>query len=64
VPPGRHQQNLYYRWSEEFLAAGKKRGDTARAATRDEVTGLRAAAPPLTELLAEVLLEHRLRKKV
>jgi transposase-like protein len=59
-------QHLSYRWSKEFLEAGKKRlaGDTARAATRDEVTGLRAAAPPLTELLAEVLLEHRLRKKV
>ena len=28
-------QNLYYRWSKEFLKAGKKRlaGDTARAAT-------------------------------
>src|SRR5215475_4532990 len=32
-------QNLYYRWSKEFLEAGKKRlaGDTARAATSDEV---------------------------
>src|SRR5215204_6251075 len=31
-------QNLYYRWSKEFLEAGKKRlaGDTARAATSDE----------------------------
>jgi hypothetical protein len=28
-------QNLYYRWSKDFLEAGKKRlaGDTARAAT-------------------------------
>src|SRR6266487_3019585 len=28
-------QNLYYRWSKEFLEAGKKRlaGDTAREAT-------------------------------
>ena len=28
-------QNLYYRWSKEFLQAGKKRlaGDTAREAT-------------------------------
>jgi transposase-like protein len=27
-------QNLYYRWSKDFLEAGKKRlaGDTARAA--------------------------------
>ena len=38
-------QNLYYRWSKEFLEAGKKRlaGDTAREATSDEVksSGLR-----------------------
>ena len=29
-------QNLYYRWSKDFLEAGKKRlaGDTARAATK------------------------------
>ena len=29
-------QNLYYRWSKEFLEAGKKRlaGDTVRAAAR------------------------------
>src|SRR5262245_2478785 len=38
-------QNLYYRWSKEFLEAGKKRlaGDTARAATSDEVKELRRA---------------------
>jgi transposase-like protein len=36
-------QNLYYRWSKEFLEAGKKRlaGDTARAATSSEVKDLR-----------------------
>ena len=34
-------QNLYYRWSKDFLEAGKKRltGDTAREATSDEVKG-------------------------
>jgi transposase len=34
-------QNLYYRWSKEFVEAGNKRlaGDTARAATSDEVKG-------------------------
>ena len=39
-------QNLYYRWSKEFLEAGKKRlaGDTARAATSDEVKELRQEA--------------------
>src|SRR3979411_2149400 len=36
-------QNLYYRWSKDFLEAGKKRlaGDTARAATPDGVRDLR-----------------------
>ena len=34
--------NLYYRWSKDFLEAGKKRlaGDTVREANTDEVTGL------------------------
>ena len=36
-------ESLYYNWSKEFLEAGKKRlaGDTARAATSDEVKQLR-----------------------
>jgi len=35
-------QNLYYRWSKEFLEAGKRRlaGDTAREASRTTATGL------------------------
>ena len=55
-------QNLYYRWSEEFLEAGKKRlaGDTKREATSDEIQALRAQAVQLKELLAEVMLENRL----
>jgi len=58
-------QNLYYRWSKEFLEAGKKRlaGDTVREATSDEVKGLRAEARQLKEALAEVTLENRLLKK-
>src|ERR1700694_5177707 len=58
-------QNLYYRWSKEFLEAGKKRlaGDTAREATSDEVKNLRAEARQLKEALAEVTLENRLLKK-
>ena len=58
-------QNLYYRWSKEFLEAGKKRlaGDTAREATSDEVKDLRAEARQLKETLAEVLIENRLLKK-
>jgi transposase len=32
-------ESMYYSWSKEFLEAGKRRlaGDTARAATTDEV---------------------------
>lgn len=58
-------QNLYYRWSKEFLEAGKKRlaGDTAREATSSEVKELRAEARQLKEVLAETLLENRLLKK-
>jgi transposase len=58
-------QNLYYRWSKEFLEAGMKRlaGDTVREATSDEVKGLRAEAHQLKELMAELMLENRLLKK-
>ena len=58
-------QNLYYRWSKDFLEAGKKRlaGDTAREATSDEVKEIQAQARQLKELLAELMLENRLLKK-
>jgi transposase len=58
-------QNLYYRWSKDFLDAGKKRlaGDTARAATSDEVKDLRREAGALKEVVAELTLENRLLKK-
>jgi transposase len=58
-------QNLYYRWSKEFLEAGKKRlaGDTAREATSDEVRTLKVEARQLKEALAEAMLENRLLKK-
>ena len=58
-------QNLYFRWSKEFLEADKKRlaGDTAREATSDEVKELRAEARQLKETLAEVLIENCLLKK-
>jgi transposase len=48
-------QNLYYRWSKDFLEAGKKRlaGDTARAATSDDVNDLRREAMALKEVVAE-----------
>ena len=58
-------QNLYYRWSKEFLEAGKKRlaGDTARAATSDEVRDLRREMRNMKELVADLTLENRLLKK-
>ena len=45
-------QDLYYRWSKEFLEAGKKRlaGDTAREANSDEVKGLRSEALDIESL--------------
>jgi len=57
--------NVYYRWSKEFLEAGKKRlsGDTAREATSDEVKQLRSEASALKETLTELLMENRLLKK-
>jgi transposase len=59
-------QNLYYRWSKEFLEAGKKRlaGDTAREATSDEVRTLRREASALKEVVADLTLENRLLKNV
>ena len=58
-------QNLYYRWSRDFLEAGKKRlaGDTSREADSGEVKALRTEASQLKEALAETLLENRLLKK-
>ena len=58
-------QSMYYGWSKEFLEAGKRRlaGDTARAATSDEVKDLRREAGALKEVVAEQALELRLLKK-
>ena len=58
-------QNLYYRWSKEFLEAGKKRlaGDTALEATSEEVKGLRQEALWVKEAVAELLMGDRLLKK-
>jgi len=57
--------NVYYRWSKEFMEAGKKRlaGDTVREATSDEVKELRAETSALKETLGEVVMENRLLKK-
>ena len=53
-------QNLYYRWSKEFLEAGKKRlaGETWAAAT-EEVKELHRESRELKEVVAEQALELR-----
>ncbi len=58
-------ESVFYKWDKEFLEAGKKRlaGDTARAATSDEVKDLRREASALKEVVAELTLENRLLKK-
>ena len=58
-------QSLYYVWSKEFMEAGKRRlaGDSARAATTDEVKDLRREASALKECVADLTLENRLLKK-
>ena len=58
-------QSLYYTWSKEFMEAGKRRlaGDTARAASTDEVKDLRREASALKECVADLTLENRLLKK-
>ena len=58
-------QSIYYKWSMEFLEAGKRRlaGDTARASSTGEVSTLRREARELKEVVAEQTLELRLLKK-
>ena len=58
-------ESMYYSWSKEFLEVGKRRlaGDTARAATSDEVKDLRRETQALKEVVADLTLENRLLKK-
>ena len=58
-------ESLYYKWSKEFLEAGKRQlsGDTARQATAPEVKELRSEASALKECVADLTLENRLLKK-
>ena len=58
-------QSIYYKWSKEFLEAGKRRlaGDSARSASTDEVKVLRRESRDLKEVVAEQTLELRLLKK-
>ena len=57
--------NMYYKWSKEFLEAGKARltGDTKRQATSSEVQDLRQENEQLKQVVAELLLKNRVLKK-
>jgi transposase len=57
--------NLYYKWSKEFLEAGKARltGDTKRQASTSEVDELRQENEQLKQVVAELLLKNRVLKK-
>ena len=58
-------QGLYYKWSKDFMEAGKKRlaGDIVRQANTSEVKGLRSEARNMKEVIAEQTLELRLLTK-
>jgi transposase len=60
------QENVYYKWSKDFLEAGKKRlqGDTAREATSGEVVDLKKENEQLKSLVAELSLRNRTLKKI
>ena len=51
-------QNMYYKWSKEFLEAGTK-----READRQEVKEMRSENEQLKELVAELTLKNRVLKK-
>ena len=57
--------NLYYKWSKEFLEAGKARltGDTKRQANSHEVDGWRQENEQLKQVVAELFLKNRVLKK-
>ena len=58
-------QSMYYKWSKEFLEAGKARlaGNTKRQADSGEVTEMRRELEQLKLLVAELSLKNRTLKK-
>jgi transposase len=54
-------QNMYYKWSKEFLEAGKQRlvGDTKRDADSQEVEAMRSENEQLKAVVAELTLKNR-----
>ena len=57
--------NMYYKWSKEFLEAGKQRllGDTKREADNQEVQSMRAENEQLKQLVADLSLKNSVLKK-
>ena len=58
-------QNMYYKWSKEFLEAGKQRlvGDTKREADSQEVEAMHSENEQLKAVVAELMLKNRTLKK-
>ena len=58
-------QSMYYKWSKEFMEAGKQRlvGNTKRQADSTEVKELRKENGQLKELVAEIALKNKVLKK-
>lgn len=58
-------QANYYKWSKDFMEAGKKRlnGDTIREANTTEVQTLKQENHDIKEFVAELSLENRKLKK-
>jgi transposase len=56
---------LYYRWSKDFLEAGKQRlvGDSERQADTRQVTEMRTELDQLKQLVAELSLKNRVLKR-
>jgi transposase len=56
---------LYYKWSKEFLEAGKSRlaGNTKREAGSSEVQEMREELDQLKLMVAEISLQNRRLKK-
>jgi transposase len=58
-------QNLYFKWSKDFIEAGKRRlsGDTLREANRDEVTDLKIKVERLRREVGDLYVENKDLKK-
>ena len=57
--------SLYYKWSKDFMEAGKKRlsGDTERSANTEEVNYLKKQNDDLKKAIADLYLHNESLKK-